>query len=92
MGLSGKPKPSRPEDPQQAGRDEEEEDDEEEDPYAPLGVNDEEYDTILSSSNSVVIANRPPAPTPLGDHSLARLTLTARFRPESYQAPGQVIN
>ncbi|XP_031441420.2 B-cell scaffold protein with ankyrin repeats-like [Clupea harengus] len=64
MSTAGKPKPSRPEDPQQAGRDEEEEDDEEEDPYAPLGVNDEEYDTILSSSNSVVIANRPPAPTP----------------------------
>ncbi|XP_063043010.1 B-cell scaffold protein with ankyrin repeats-like, partial [Engraulis encrasicolus] len=41
-----------------------EEDEEEEDPYAPLGVNDEEYDTILSSSSSVVIANRPPAPTP----------------------------
>uniref|UniRef100_A0A4W5RAA4 B cell scaffold protein with ankyrin repeats 1 n=1 Tax=Hucho hucho TaxID=62062 RepID=A0A4W5RAA4_9TELE len=36
----------------------------EEDLYAPLGVNDEEYDTILTSSSTVVIANRPPAPTP----------------------------
>ncbi|XP_067436838.1 B-cell scaffold protein with ankyrin repeats-like isoform X2 [Thunnus thynnus] len=36
---------------------------EEEDPYAPLGVNDE-YDTILTSKKAVVIANRPPAPTP----------------------------
>lgn len=36
----------------------------EEDLYAPLGVNDEEYDTIFTSSSAVVIANRPPAPTP----------------------------
>ncbi|XP_029382723.1 B-cell scaffold protein with ankyrin repeats isoform X2 [Echeneis naucrates] len=34
-----------------------------EDLYAPLGVNDE-YDTILNSSKTVNIANRPPAPTP----------------------------
>ncbi|KAJ8382312.1 hypothetical protein SKAU_G00030900 [Synaphobranchus kaupii] len=37
---------------------------EEEDPYVPVGVNDEEYDTILASSNAAVIANRPPVPTP----------------------------
>ncbi|KAI1888315.1 hypothetical protein AGOR_G00183750 [Albula goreensis] len=40
------------------------EEQEEEDPYAPLGVNDEEYDTISTSSKAVIIANRPPAPTP----------------------------
>ncbi|KAG7496441.1 hypothetical protein JOB18_019348 [Solea senegalensis] len=35
-----------------------------EDLYAPLGVNDE-YDTIVNSTKAaVVIANRPPAPTP----------------------------
>ncbi|KAI4905060.1 hypothetical protein NFI96_016037, partial [Prochilodus magdalenae] len=34
------------------------------DPYAHMGSNNEEYDTILTSSSSVVIANRPPAPTP----------------------------
>ncbi|XP_028285359.1 B-cell scaffold protein with ankyrin repeats-like [Parambassis ranga] len=43
---------------------------EDEDLYAPLGVNDE-YDTILNSTKAVVVANRPPAPTP---------------RPESTQA------
>lgn len=36
---------------------------EDEDIYAPLGVSDE-YDTILNSTKAVVIANRPPAPTP----------------------------
>uniref|UniRef100_A0A3P9B058 DBB domain-containing protein n=1 Tax=Maylandia zebra TaxID=106582 RepID=A0A3P9B058_9CICH len=38
---------------------------EDEDLYAPLGVNGE-YDTILNSAKAkaVVIANRPPAPTP----------------------------
>ncbi|XP_036407686.1 B-cell scaffold protein with ankyrin repeats-like [Megalops cyprinoides] len=50
-------------DTQEEVRDEAE-DPEEEDPYAPLGVNDEEYDTILTSSKAVIIANRPPAPTP----------------------------
>ncbi|XP_051285063.1 B-cell scaffold protein with ankyrin repeats-like [Dicentrarchus labrax] len=45
---------------EQGGEDEEEGD---EDIYAPLGVNDE-YDTILNSTKAVVIANRPPAPTP----------------------------
>uniref|UniRef100_A0A667ZHW1 B cell scaffold protein with ankyrin repeats 1 n=1 Tax=Myripristis murdjan TaxID=586833 RepID=A0A667ZHW1_9TELE len=45
-------------------KEEHEEEEGEEDPYALLGVNDEEYDTILSSSNTVPIANRPPAPTP----------------------------
>ncbi|XP_040886683.1 B-cell scaffold protein with ankyrin repeats-like [Toxotes jaculatrix] len=44
----------------QQGQDEGEE---VEDLYAPLGVNDE-YDTILNSTKAVVIANRPPAPTP----------------------------
>ncbi|XP_078147987.1 B-cell scaffold protein with ankyrin repeats-like, partial [Centroberyx gerrardi] len=43
---------------------EEGEEEGEEDPYAPLGVNDEEYDTILTSSNAALITNRPPAPTP----------------------------
>lgn len=45
-------------------KDQDEEEEEEEDPYAPLGINDEEYDTILAPSNAMVIANRPPAPTP----------------------------
>lgn len=41
-------------------------DDEEDDEsvYTHLGGGDEEYDTILTSSGSPVIANRPPAPTP----------------------------
>ncbi|XP_076144603.1 B-cell scaffold protein with ankyrin repeats-like isoform X1 [Alosa pseudoharengus] len=64
MSTAGKPKSSPPDDAHQAGKDEDQEEEEEEDPYAPLGVNNEEYDTILSPSNSVVIANRPPAPTP----------------------------
>ncbi|XP_069026457.1 B-cell scaffold protein with ankyrin repeats-like [Embiotoca jacksoni] len=42
---------------------EEDKEGEDEDPYAPLGVNDE-YDTILNSTKAVLIANRPPAPTP----------------------------
>ncbi|XP_030634987.1 B-cell scaffold protein with ankyrin repeats-like [Chanos chanos] len=46
------------------GDKEEDEDEDEEDPYAPLGINDEEYDTILTANNPVVIANRPPAPAP----------------------------
>ncbi|XP_058249774.1 B-cell scaffold protein with ankyrin repeats-like [Hemibagrus wyckioides] len=33
------------------------------DPYT-LEVNDEEYDTILTSGSSTVMANRPPAPAP----------------------------
>lgn len=33
------------------------------DPYT-LEVNDEEYDTILTSGSSAVMANRPPAPAP----------------------------
>ncbi|XP_065145052.1 B-cell scaffold protein with ankyrin repeats-like [Paramisgurnus dabryanus] len=32
--------------------------------YTHLGGDDEEYNTILTSSGSPVIANRPPAPTP----------------------------
>uniref|UniRef100_UPI0037E7F3EF B-cell scaffold protein with ankyrin repeats-like n=1 Tax=Semicossyphus pulcher TaxID=241346 RepID=UPI0037E7F3EF len=36
---------------------------EEDEIYAPLGVSDE-YDTMLNSTKAVVIANRPPAPTP----------------------------
>ncbi|XP_068569597.1 B-cell scaffold protein with ankyrin repeats-like isoform X2 [Cebidichthys violaceus] len=36
---------------------------EDEDIYTPLGVSDE-YDTILNSTQAVVIASRPPAPTP----------------------------
>ncbi|KAM3590677.1 uncharacterized protein V6R79_014111 [Siganus canaliculatus] len=36
---------------------------EDEDIYAPLGMNDED-DTIVNSTKAVVIANRPPAPTP----------------------------
>uniref|UniRef100_A0A673N6Q9 Uncharacterized protein n=1 Tax=Sinocyclocheilus rhinocerous TaxID=307959 RepID=A0A673N6Q9_9TELE len=35
--------------------------------YTPLGRDGEEYDTILTSSSSVVIVNRPPAPTPRPD-------------------------
>ncbi|KAJ8008226.1 hypothetical protein DPEC_G00102600 [Dallia pectoralis] len=37
---------------------------EKEEVYTPLGLDDEEYDTICTSSGDVVIANRPPAPTP----------------------------
>lgn len=33
------------------------------DPYT-LEVNNEEYDTILPCSSSMVMANRPPAPAP----------------------------
>lgn len=33
------------------------------DPYT-LEANNEEYDTILTSSSSMVMANRPPAPAP----------------------------
>lgn len=33
------------------------------DPYT-LQANNEEYDTILTSSSSAVMANRPPAPPP----------------------------
>ncbi|XP_048826157.1 B-cell scaffold protein with ankyrin repeats-like isoform X2 [Brienomyrus brachyistius] len=40
---------------------------EEEDPYALFGGVDEEYDTILASNKPVIIANRPPAPTPRPD-------------------------
>uniref|UniRef100_A0A3B5BDW8 DBB domain-containing protein n=1 Tax=Stegastes partitus TaxID=144197 RepID=A0A3B5BDW8_9TELE len=36
---------------------------EDEDLYAPLGMSDE-YDTFLNSTKAVLIANRPPAPTP----------------------------
>uniref|UniRef100_A0A3P8YH28 B-cell scaffold protein with ankyrin repeats n=1 Tax=Esox lucius TaxID=8010 RepID=A0A3P8YH28_ESOLU len=32
--------------------------------YTPLGLDEEEYDTIFPSSSNVLIANRPPAPTP----------------------------
>ncbi|KAJ8269341.1 hypothetical protein COCON_G00119480 [Conger conger] len=39
-------------------------DEEEEDPYAPIGIDDEEYDTILTSSKAMIMANRPPAPIP----------------------------
>nr|XP_015200546.1 PREDICTED: B-cell scaffold protein with ankyrin repeats [Lepisosteus oculatus]XP_015200547.1 PREDICTED: B-cell scaffold protein with ankyrin repeats [Lepisosteus oculatus] len=46
-----------------------EDEDEDEDPYAPLGGNDEEYDTILVSNKSMSIINRPPAPTPRPDAS-----------------------
>uniref|UniRef100_A0AAQ5XSB6 DBB domain-containing protein n=2 Tax=Amphiprion ocellaris TaxID=80972 RepID=A0AAQ5XSB6_AMPOC len=45
---------------QQGGEDKEGED---EDLYAPLGMNDE-YDTFLNSTKAVLVANRPPAPTP----------------------------
>ncbi|XP_063756895.1 B-cell scaffold protein with ankyrin repeats-like [Eleginops maclovinus] len=41
----------------------EDEEGEEEDIYQPLEVEDE-YDSILNSTKAVVIANRPPAPTP----------------------------
>nr|XP_020513366.1 B-cell scaffold protein with ankyrin repeats isoform X3 [Labrus bergylta] len=41
---------------------------EEEEIYAPLEVNDE-YDSMLNSTNAVVIANRPPAPTPRPESS-----------------------
>ncbi|XP_029944205.1 B-cell scaffold protein with ankyrin repeats isoform X2 [Salarias fasciatus] len=50
---------------------EEEEEEEEEDLYAPLGVNDE-YDTILNPAKVVMIANRPPAPTPRPESTQAR--------------------
>ncbi|KAF7669014.1 hypothetical protein LDENG_00264050 [Lucifuga dentata] len=47
---------------------EEDEEEEEEDPYALLGVSDE-CDTVLTSTNAVIIANRPPAPAPRPESS-----------------------
>ncbi|XP_051543210.1 B-cell scaffold protein with ankyrin repeats-like isoform X1 [Myxocyprinus asiaticus] len=49
---------------EQHQRDDEREDIDDENVYSPVGRDDEEYDTILTSSSAVVIANRPPAPTP----------------------------
>uniref|UniRef100_A0A9J7WWY1 DBB domain-containing protein n=2 Tax=Cyprinus carpio TaxID=7962 RepID=A0A9J7WWY1_CYPCA len=46
---------------------EEHQNNEDENVYTPLGRDGEEYDTILTSSSSVVIVNRPPAPTPRPD-------------------------
>ncbi|RXN08059.1 B-cell scaffold protein [Labeo rohita] len=46
---------------------EEHQNNEDENVYTPLGRDEEEYDTILTSSSSVVIVNRPPAPTPRPD-------------------------
>ncbi|KAL1270906.1 hypothetical protein QQF64_029922, partial [Cirrhinus molitorella] len=46
---------------------EEHQNNEDENVYTPLGRDEKEYDTILTSSNSVVIVNRPPAPTPRPD-------------------------
>uniref|UniRef100_A0A667Z4S1 B cell scaffold protein with ankyrin repeats 1 n=1 Tax=Myripristis murdjan TaxID=586833 RepID=A0A667Z4S1_9TELE len=63
MGYGMRTKENRPS-TTDTQKEEHEEEEGEEDPYALLGVNDEEYDTILSSSNTVPIANRPPAPTP----------------------------
>ncbi|XP_049923032.1 B-cell scaffold protein with ankyrin repeats-like [Epinephelus moara] len=59
MRAAGTPSTKHTQEEQQ-GEDKEGED---EDIYAPLGVSDE-YDTILKSTKAVVIANRPPAPTP----------------------------
>ncbi|XP_035280757.1 B-cell scaffold protein with ankyrin repeats-like isoform X2 [Anguilla anguilla] len=42
----------------------EEEEEEEEDPYTPVSVHEEEYDTIVASSKAMIIANRPPVPIP----------------------------
>lgn len=42
---------------------EEDEGEEEEDPYALFRMTDE-YDSILTSTTAISIANRPPAPTP----------------------------
>ncbi|XP_051757462.1 B-cell scaffold protein with ankyrin repeats-like [Ctenopharyngodon idella] len=46
---------------------EEHQNSEDENVYTPLGKDEEEYDTILTSSSSVAIVNRPPAPTPRPD-------------------------
>lgn len=46
---------------------EEHQNSEDENVYTPLGKDEEEYDTILTSSGSVAIVNRPPAPTPRPD-------------------------
>lgn len=46
---------------------EEQQNSEDENVYTPLGKDEEEYDTILTSSSSVAIVNRPPAPTPRPD-------------------------
>ncbi|XP_046904779.1 B-cell scaffold protein with ankyrin repeats-like isoform X1 [Hypomesus transpacificus] len=51
-------------------------DEDEEDPYALLGINDEEYDTILAPSHNMVIANRPPAPTPRPETTPTKEDLT----------------
>ncbi|XP_067288602.1 B-cell scaffold protein with ankyrin repeats-like isoform X4 [Pseudorasbora parva] len=47
--------------------DEEHQNNDDENVYTPLGRDEEEYDAILTSSSSVVIVNRPPAPTPRPD-------------------------
>ncbi|XP_051988069.1 B-cell scaffold protein with ankyrin repeats-like isoform X3 [Xyrauchen texanus] len=49
---------------EQHQRYDEHEDVDDENVYSPVGRDNEEYDTILTSSNADVIANRPPAPTP----------------------------
>ncbi|XP_029609560.1 B-cell scaffold protein with ankyrin repeats [Salmo trutta] len=64
MCTAGNPSAPDTQREEQGEGDEVGEDEDEEDLYAPLGINDEEYDTILTSSSAVVIANRPPAPTP----------------------------
>ncbi|XP_077085703.1 B-cell scaffold protein with ankyrin repeats-like isoform X1 [Siphateles boraxobius] len=46
---------------------EEHQNNEDENVYTPLGRNEEEYDTILTSNSPLVIVNRPPAPTPRPD-------------------------
>ncbi|ROL45641.1 B-cell scaffold protein with ankyrin repeats [Anabarilius grahami] len=46
---------------------EEHQNSEDENVYTPLGKDEEEYDTILTSSSSGAIVNRPPAPTPRPD-------------------------
>ncbi|XP_026152276.1 B-cell scaffold protein with ankyrin repeats-like [Mastacembelus armatus] len=69
MGTAGNPS-STDVHKEQQGEDEEEEEEEEEEEalYAPLEVNDE-YNSILKSTTTVVITNRPPAPTPRPESS-----------------------
>uniref|UniRef100_A0A3B1IZ82 B cell scaffold protein with ankyrin repeats 1 n=1 Tax=Astyanax mexicanus TaxID=7994 RepID=A0A3B1IZ82_ASTMX len=68
MGSAGSLQVSHSHDQPQTGEARDDDDkqpvEQEEDPYAHLGANDEEYDSILTSGSSVAIVNRPPAPTP----------------------------
>uniref|UniRef100_A0AAQ6A5D1 DBB domain-containing protein n=1 Tax=Amphiprion ocellaris TaxID=80972 RepID=A0AAQ6A5D1_AMPOC len=69
----------------QGGEDKEGED---EDLYAPLGMNDE-YDTFLNSTKAVLVANRPPAPTPRPESTQVKESGTPYIAQEHCRSPLQ---